>query len=621
MPTAYLTALGKFLPGPPIGNDEMEDYLGRIHARPSRARARVLKQNGIVSRHYAIDKQQRSVYSNAEMASLAVKDALRQAGDDGFDFLAAATSQGDYPLPGFASFVHAELGAAPCEIATHHGVCVSGVSALKHAALQIESGRRRRAIACASEFASRLLKASRYEAQRAENGHNLGFDAEFLRWMLSDGAGAALVEAQPAGNRRSFKIEWIETISLANRFPPCMYVGPAANGEPRLKSWLDYDDYHQAADAGAINLRQNIRLLDDVVKCAVDGAIALAADGRFNPHALDWLVAHYSSRHFLDQSYDLAVRGGVNLPRERWFSNLSTTGNVGSASIYLLLEELLSHPDLEAGHRILCVVPESGQFQFGYLLLTVEAGERDERAGAPLPVISSDRSTPPALAPRDAASQELVRQLAGVWFDFDARLQRVPIIQRLNAGRFTIEDYKALLFGLRQQVIDGSRWISRAASNITEEYFPIRSAFISHSQDEHRDYELLERNYASVGGSLDEIRGGRKNIGSEALSAYILQKASVENPFDLVGAMFVIEGLGQRLAKQWGERIRDQLGLTSEQVSFFLYHSESDVKHFSRLQLALDLGLLNEHRTRGIVTCAKVVSRLYAMQLEEIGNF
>src|SRR5262245_59801797 len=231
-----------------------------------------------------------------------------------------------------------------------------------------------------------------------------------------------------------------------------------------------------------------------------------------------------------------------------------------------------------------------------------------------------ERSEPPALAPRDARAQTLVRELAGVWFDVDARLQRVPIIQRLNAGRLTLDDYKALLLNLRQQVIEGSRWISRAASNVTEEYFPIRSAFIGHSQDEHRDFELLERNYVSVGGSLDEIRAGRKNIGSEALSAYILQKASVENPFDLIGAMFIIEGLGQRLARQWGERIREQLGLTNDQVSFFLYHSESDVKHFSRLQLALDLGLLTERRTAGIVTCAKVVARLYALQLEELGN-
>src|SRR5262249_26740129 len=155
----YLTALGKFLPGAPVSNDEMEDYLGRIHGKQSRARARILKQNGIEQRYYAIDKQQRSLYSNAELAALAVRDALARAGRgvESVDFLAAATSQGDFPLPGFASFVQAELSVPTCEIASHHGVCASGVAALKHAALQVESGRAEHAVACASEFASRLL--------------------------------------------------------------------------------------------------------------------------------------------------------------------------------------------------------------------------------------------------------------------------------------------------------------------------------------------------------------------------------------------------------------------------------------------------------------------------------
>jgi 3-oxoacyl-[acyl-carrier-protein] synthase III len=623
MTSAYLTALGQFLPGDPVSNDEMEDYLGRIHGRRSRARARILKQNGIEQRHYAIDKQQRSQYSNAEMAALAVKDALVRAGGaiESIDFLAAATSQGDFPLPGFASFVQAELGLPPCEIASHHGICASGVAALKHAALQIESGRKSRGVACASEFASRLLKSSRYEAQQGSTDRGLSFDAEFLRWMLSDGAGAAIVEAQPGRRRLALKVEWIELRSYASRFAPCMYVGPAKNGK-RMASWLDYASYHDAANDGAINLRQDIRMLDDVVKCAVDGALAMVEEGRLNPRSIDWLVAHHSSNMFLGQSYDLAVRGGIEVPRERWFSNLRTKGNVGSAAIFVLLEELLNEGPVEPGQQIFCVVPESGRFQFGYMLLKVVEGAK---APTRAPAAISERRSPPEppelAATSDPLVQSLVRQLARVWFDFDARLQQVPIVERLNDGRLTVEDYKALLFNLRQQVIDGSRWISRAASNMTSEYFSIRSAFISHSQEEHRDYEMLERNYVSVGGPLDEIRRGRKNVGSEALSAYILQKASVENPFDLIGAMFIIEGLGQRVARKWGERICEQLGLTADQVSFFLYHGESDVGHFKRLDSALSLGILDEQRIAGIVKCSKVVARLYLLQLEEIGNF
>jgi 3-oxoacyl-[acyl-carrier-protein] synthase-3 len=101
--------MSKFLPGAPISNEEMEDYLGRIHGKSSRAQARILKQNGIQYRYYAIDKQQQSQYSYAQMAALATRDALAHAKRtiENVDFLAVATSQGDFPLPGFASFVQA----------------------------------------------------------------------------------------------------------------------------------------------------------------------------------------------------------------------------------------------------------------------------------------------------------------------------------------------------------------------------------------------------------------------------------------------------------------------------------------------------------------------------------
>ena len=232
------------------------------------------------------------------------------------------------------------------------------------------------------------------------------------------------------------------------------------------------------------------------------------------------------------------------------------------------------------------------------------------------------RSEPPLLEPAATRSRSrCVRHWPRSGSSSKTGCGTVPVVAKLYDGRLTLEDYRALLFNLRQQVIDGSRWIARVASSITPEHFPIRSAFIAHTSDEHRDFEMLERNYAAAGGDLDEIRKGRKNIGSEALSSYILHKASQENPFELIGAMFIVEGLGQRIARQWGERIKEQLGLTNDAVSFFLYHSESDVEHFKRLDQAIASGILTEPLVADIVRCARVTARLYALQLEEIGHF
>ena len=147
-----------------------------------------------------------------------------------------------------------------------------------------------------------------------------------------------------------------------------------------------------------------------------------------------------------------------------------------------------------------------------------------------------------------------------------------------------------LLRNLRQQVMEGARWIARAASNISIELFPLRSMFISHAGDEHRDYQMLERDYCAVGGTLEEIVGTPKNIGSEALSAFMFHRASQPDPLDLLGAMFVIEGLGRQKAGQWAEALQAQLGLTAEQVSFLSYHGQNDDNHFDRLRDVLGSG-------------------------------
>lgn len=210
------------------------------------------------------------------------------------------------------------------------------------------------------------------------------------------------------------------------------------------------------------------------------------------------------------------------------------------------------------------------------------------------------------------------RGLARVWIDFESALATVPVIARLLGGRLRIEDYRSLLFNLRQQVVEGGRWISRAASNLSHE--ELRSLFIRHAAAEHRDYRLLEDNYVAAGGDRDVIRSGAKNIGSEALSAFMFHAASRAEPVGMLGAMFVIEGLGNRLAGPWAAAIRDQLGLGEDAVSFLAYHGENDVDHLAMFDDALALAVTDEAVAVDVVRHAKVVARLYRLQLEELDN-
>lgn len=621
--TVYISSMGKFLPGEPVGNEEMEDYLGRIGGKGSKSRRRILEQNQIRFRHYAIDKEQNSLYSTAEMAALAIRDALgRQGGgEEAVGFLAAATTQGDLLVPGFASMVHAETKLPVMEISTHHGVCASGMQAMKNAYLQVKTGEHARAIACASEFPSRAFKHSRFEAQAAYTDSPVPFDTDFLRFMLSDGAGAAILQTEPAGSGLSLRIEWIDNQSYADRYDVCMYAGLTKESSSGASSWLDYASLHEAADDGAMNLKQDIRLVNEMPKVGVNRFFELVDEGRIDPHAIDWMVCHYSSHFFREEIFRLLRLGGLTIPEEKWFTNLYEKGNTGAASIYIMLEELLYSGRLRPGEQVLCMVPESGRFQTSYMMLTVVGSEAEPRETLAAPFGEREPEAPHLeYDAGNLVQEQLVRRLVQVWIDFEQKLAGVPVIRKLYDGKFTMADYKKLMVNIRQQVIDGSQWIARAASYIPIEHIDLRSTFIAHARDEHRDFQILERNYVAVGGSLEEIQSADKNIGSEALSSYLFQRASREAPYDLIGAMWIIEGLGCRMARYWGEMIRDQLSLSDEQVNFLLYHSESDENHFERLETAVQHPMLTEEIAAQIVKTAKTTARLYLLQLEELDN-
>ena len=218
----------------------------------------------------------------------------------------------------------------------------------------------------------------------------------------------------------------------------------------------------------------------------------------------------------------------------------------------------------------------------------------------------------------ETAVADVLRKLTVVFTDFEQRLEATPLIRKLTRGRFEIADYHAFLINLRQQVKDGALWMSRAASNIGEDHLELRSTLMRHAVTEHRDFRLLEADYVASGGDLETIQRASKNVGSEALSAWMFHEASKPDPFGLLGAMWIIEGLGSIKAKPWGQKVKERLSLPDEAVRFLLYHGDNDAEHMQEFQEMLRMVLPDKAVAERIVTTARVTARLYALQIEEI---
>jgi 3-oxoacyl-[acyl-carrier-protein] synthase III len=199
----------------------------------------------------------------------------------------------------------------------------------------------------------------------------MDFNSEFLRWMLSDGAGACLLESAPRG--RCLRVDWIRSFSHADAFPVCMGIGAPTNAED-TRTWQDYPTYAQAEAAGALLIRQDVRLLEQLVKLGVDGALRLIEERTLAMKNVDHFLCHYSSHHFRGQIAEMLDMCGASIPEDKWFTNLYTRGNTGAASILIMLDEFLRGDHAKNGDRILCMVPESGRFNTAYMHFTVVEG-------------------------------------------------------------------------------------------------------------------------------------------------------------------------------------------------------------------------------------------------------
>jgi len=382
----YITDLSAFLPNKPVSNDEMEKIIGAVDNHiPTRIKKIVLKSNGIQTRYYAIDPETgKATHTNAALTAEAVR---RLRPYDGFSLndiecLACGTATADQLIPGHGLMVHGELRSGPCEVVSTTSVCISGMAALKYAYMNVALGLSKNAVATGSDMASPSLRSWLYDAVAAERKKTREleneelvplFDTVFLRWMLSDGAGAVFMTGDRAGERPALRIDWIENISFAGEFETCMYSGGKKNSDGSLTGWRSYPSLEEAGREGAFLIRQDVKLLNsDIMRVSVEKTLPLVIKKHgLSPSQVDWLLPHYSSDYFRQEYYDHLKDFGFEIPYEKWFTNLSYKGNTGAASMYIIMEEIFHSGRLKKGDRILCYIPESGRFSICYVMLTV----------------------------------------------------------------------------------------------------------------------------------------------------------------------------------------------------------------------------------------------------------
>ncbi len=376
MKDVYITRVSKFLPNNPVSNDEMEERLGMINGQQSKARRIILRNNEIKTRYYAIDDNGNITHNNAQIAKEAVellcdKDFTKEE----IELLSCGTSSPDQVLPSHTAMVHGFLKNGNMEINSPSGACCSGMNALKYGYMSVMTGQVNNAVCVGSERTSSWMMANTFEEEvktleRLQQQPIVAFNKEFLRWMLSDGSGAVLLESEPKGEL-PLKIEWMEGFSYAYEIEACMYAGGDKLENGHLKPWSEYDS-KEWAERSLFAMKQDTKLLgENILVKGVDSLKQAIEKHNIKPEDINYYLPHISSYYFKDKLYEEMAKQGVELPWEKWFMNLYKVGNVGAASIYIMLEELVNSGKLKKGDTILLSVPESARFSYMYAFLKV----------------------------------------------------------------------------------------------------------------------------------------------------------------------------------------------------------------------------------------------------------
>ncbi|MES2663538.1 MAG: 3-oxoacyl-[acyl-carrier-protein] synthase III C-terminal domain-containing protein [Pseudomonadota bacterium] len=617
----YIIGTGHYVPGKPVDNSEIDDYIQTINQQSQRIKNRVLQENGIQTRYYGIDTEGKTTISLTDMAAQAVHAALdnAQLKMSDISLLTTGTVGGDVAVPGFANMLQGELNAPPMETSSHTGICASGVAALRHAADAIELKRFKHACVAACEFPSRMFKKTRF----VDSHYSVDFDSHFLRWMLSDGAGSMILSSKPRSEGLSLKIKHIHTKSFSGDYPTCMQIGSPL--DQQSVSYLDYDSLQEAEKDGSFLLRQNIRLLPQLFELCVHEYIELQRQGIFLSDEIDHFLCHYSSEKFASVVEDLIEKAGASIPRQRWYSNLKEKGNTGSASIFIMLDDFLKQKDIQVGQKILCFIPESARFTVAFIIMEVIGAEGNNSTSCEEDFTSAILENIPApghdIDITDEKMKHILQELSSVWHDYRSRFLRSTFNQKIIHQHLTAKDYTTWMENWIPQVREGSKWMRLAVSNLTDEFSFLKNLINEHASEEQHDWKILQQDYMNAGGTIQNPDLHRRNHGGEALNAFMYYRASQKNALDLLGGIYIIEGTGQRIIPARLPLIKKQLHLGPECYKFLQYHGENDVHHLMRWMGAVQFALHHSPDpdiASRIIQTAKIVADLYIMQLEKI---
>ena len=316
MRTIRITGTGSALPGRIVTNKELEQMVETSDEW-------IRERTGIAERHVSVGE------TVVTLASEAACKALEQAGKraEEIDLILVATCSPEQYLPCCACQVQAAIGAVNALAFDVNAACSGFLFALNTADAYLRTGLAENALVIGSEVLSKLVDWT-------DRGSCI---------LFGDGAGAVVVErceASPGILGRALHSDGTGggVLQCGARELTTPYVRTSAAKTDQNQPTDDREHYIQMD--GQEVYRFATRRVPQCIEEALSDAGLAVPD-------IDLFVLHQANARIID-----AVAKRLHADRDKFPTNLERVGNMSSASIPVLLDELNRQGKLHRGDRI-----------------------------------------------------------------------------------------------------------------------------------------------------------------------------------------------------------------------------------------------------------------------------
>ena len=360
-----LTGSGSFLPGKPITINEVDHYLGELTQAPKKIQKWLHRMKNLMNEmlevehyYFAIDPVSREfTEDNISMSVKAANSALKKSGLKATDIdLIVYGSAHQDQMPTASVRIQEALGIEQCGEMSIHANCTSAYKALLVASDFIKSGRYKNALVISSSMSSSELRAEYYNQPIVKK------EELFLRYFLSDGAGALVLQASDEKKDGLF-VEETYMESIGGKKPSAMLnKRPAYWMNPKEEYELGY---HHLAQMFNDQLRTHFHDADGSV--FLKGLKRMLDKYPIDLTELKYFQVNFPSKHIseliMDECEDLGISG------ETLYTKMSSMGYAGPPMAFISIDKILSEEKLQTNDLILSFVTEVSKFmQAGYIL-------------------------------------------------------------------------------------------------------------------------------------------------------------------------------------------------------------------------------------------------------------